>query len=48
VWVQASPEQRDRFQQLFFREGIAFVENGFVRTAVTAWTFSYLRPIDWE
>ena len=45
LWVQASLNQRQRFQQLFFPEGIAFDGNGFVRTAVTAPAFSYLRPI---
>jgi len=44
-WVQASLEQRQRFQQLFFPDGISFDGNGFVRTAVTAPAFSYLRPI---
>jgi hypothetical protein len=29
-----------------FSEGIAFDGNGFVRTAVTAPAFSYLRPIE--
>jgi hypothetical protein len=39
-------EQRQRFQQLFFPEGIAFDGNGFVGTAVTAPVFSYLRRIE--
>jgi hypothetical protein len=43
LWVQASLEQRQRFQQLFFPDGIAFDGNGFVGTAVTAPAFSYLR-----
>jgi hypothetical protein len=46
LWVQASLDQRQRFQQLFFPEGISFDGNGFVRTAVTAPAFSYLRPIE--
>jgi hypothetical protein len=46
LWVQASLEQRQRFQQLFFPDGIGFEGNGFVRTAVTAPVFSYLRPIE--
>jgi site-specific DNA recombinase len=46
LWVQASLEQRQRFQQLFFPEGIAFDGNGFIGTAVTAPAFSYLRPIE--
>ena len=48
LWVHASLEQRQRFQQLFFPEGISFGGNGFVRTAVTAPAFSYLRPIERE
>jgi hypothetical protein len=40
---QASLEQRQRFQRLFFPDGIAFDGNGFVGTAVTAPAFSYLR-----
>jgi hypothetical protein len=46
LWVPASLEQRQRFQQLFFPDGIAFNGNGFVRTVVTAPAFSYLRPIE--
>jgi hypothetical protein len=48
LWVQASLEQRQRFQQLFFPHGISFGRNGFVRTAVTAPAFSYLRPLESE
>jgi len=44
--VQASLDQRQRFQQLFFPEGIAFDGSGFVGTAVTAPAFSYLRTIE--
>jgi hypothetical protein len=46
LWVQASLEQRQRFQQLFFPEGIAFDGNRFVRTAATAPAFRYLRGIE--
>ena len=46
LWVQASLEQRRRFQQLFFTDGIAFDGNDFVRTRVTAPAFSYLRTIE--
>jgi hypothetical protein len=46
LWVQASLEQRQRFQQLFFRNGIAFDGNRFVRTGVTAPVFNYLREIE--
>lgn len=44
-WVQASLEQRQRSQQLFFRDGIAFDGNGFVRTVVTAPASNYLQEI---
>jgi site-specific DNA recombinase len=46
LWVQASLEQRQRFQQLFFPEGIAFDGSAFVGTAATAPAFSYLRTIE--
>ncbi len=46
LWVQASLEQRQRLQQLFFPEGVAFDGNGFVGTAVTAPAFSYLQPVE--
>ena len=45
LWVQASLEQRQRFQQLFFPDGIAFDGNQFVRTGATAPAFNYLREI---
>jgi hypothetical protein len=48
LWVQASLDQRQRFQQLFFPNGIAFDGNRFVRTGVTAPAFSYLRQIETE
>lgn len=41
LWVQASLEQRQRFQQLFVPDGIAFDGDGCVRTAVTAPAFNY-------
>jgi site-specific DNA recombinase len=44
LWVQASLEQRQRLQQLFFPEGIAFDGKAFVRTAVTAAGFNWLQP----
>jgi hypothetical protein len=46
LWLQASLEQRQRFQQLFFPDGIAFDGKGFVGTRVTAPAFSYLREIE--
>jgi DNA invertase Pin-like site-specific DNA recombinase len=48
LWVQASLDQRQRFQQLFFPDGIAFDGNRFVRTGATAPAFSYLRGIRTE
>jgi hypothetical protein len=48
MWAQASLEQRQRFQQLFFPDGIAFDGKGFVGTRVTAPAFSYLRPTEDE
>ena len=45
LWVQASLEQRQRFQQLFFPDGIAFDGKGFVGTRATAPGFNYLQPI---
>jgi hypothetical protein len=45
LWVQASLNQRQRFQQLFFPDGIAFDGNCFIGTGVTAPAFSYLREI---
>ena len=44
LWVQASLEQRQRLQQLFFPEGISFDGKDFVRTAVTAPAFNWLQP----
>ena len=43
LWVLASLNQRQRFQQLFFPDGIAFDGNRFIGTGVTAPAFSYLR-----
>lgn len=45
LWVQASLDQRQRLQQLFFPEGIAFDGNGFVRTAASTRAFSDLTEI---
>jgi hypothetical protein len=45
LWVQASLDQRQRFQQLFFPDGIAFDGKSFVGTAATAPAFSYLPPM---
>jgi hypothetical protein len=46
LWVQASLEQRQRFQQLFFPDGITFDGNRFVRTGATAPAFNYFRGIE--
>jgi hypothetical protein len=48
LWVQASLDQRQRFQQLFFPDGIAFDGNRFIGTGATAPIFSYLREIRTE
>jgi hypothetical protein len=42
--VEASLGYKQRLQQLFFPEGIAFDGNRFNRTAATAPLFSYLAP----
>jgi hypothetical protein len=44
LWVQASLDYKQRLQQLFFPEGIAFDGNRFQRTAATAPLFNYLAP----
>ena len=48
LWVQASLDQRQWFQQLFFPNGIAFDGKRFVGTGATAPAFSYLRGIRTE
>ena len=42
LWVQASLNQKQRLQQLFFPERVAFDGNRFNRTAATAPFFTYL------
>jgi len=44
LWVQASLDYKQRLQQLFFPQGVAFDGNRFNRTAVTATLFKYLAP----
>ncbi len=44
LWVQAPLDYRQRLQELFFPEGIAFDGNQFNRTAATAPLFNYLAP----
>ena len=45
LWVQASLDYKQRLQELFFPEGIAYDGNRFNRTAATAPLFNYLaRP----
>jgi hypothetical protein len=44
LWVQAPLDYKQRLQQLFFPEGIAYDGNRFNRTAVTAPLFNYLAP----
>ena len=46
LWVQASLDQRQRFQQLFFPKGIAFDGKRFVGTGITAPAFSNLPEVE--
>ena len=46
LWIQASLEQRQRLQRLFFPEGVAFSGKSFDRTVVKSSLFEYLRPLD--
>ena len=46
LWVQASLNQKQRLQQLFFPDGISFDGKRFVRTAVTTHAFNYLTCAD--
>jgi hypothetical protein len=46
LWIQSSLDQRQRLQQLFFPEGVAFNRNQFDPTAVTSSAFMYLRPVE--
>ncbi len=46
LWVQASLDQRQRLQQLFFPDGVVFDGQSFVRTGVSTHAFKYLTPID--
>jgi site-specific DNA recombinase len=46
LWVQASLDYKQRLQQLFFPEGIAYDGSRFNRTAVTAPLFKYLASSD--
>ena len=45
LWVQASLEQRQRLQQLFFPDGVAFDGKRFVRTGLSSHAFKYLAPV---
>ena len=44
LWVHASLDYKQRLQELFFPEGIAYDGNRFNRTAATAPLFNYLAP----
>ena len=46
LWIQASLEQRQRLQRLFFPQGVAFSGKAFDRTVVTSSLFEYLRPLE--
>jgi site-specific DNA recombinase len=45
LWVQASLDQRQRLQQLFFPEGVAFDGKQFIRTGVSTPAFKYLTAV---
>ena len=45
LWVQASLNQKQRLQQLFFGDGVAFDGQQFVRTALTVNAFNYLTTV---
>lgn len=46
LWVQASLDDKQRLQQLFFPEGLAYDGERFNRTAVTAPHFRYSAPAE--
>lgn len=46
LWVQASLNQKQRLQQVFFPEGVHFDGKGFVGTGVTLPVFNYLVPVE--
>jgi len=46
LWVQASLNQRQRLQQLFFPDGVVFDGYRLSRTATTARVFNYLPPAE--
>jgi hypothetical protein len=46
LWVQASLDQKQRLQRLFFGDGVTFDGKQFVRTAVTANAFKYLTAVE--
>jgi hypothetical protein len=45
LWVQSSLNQKQRLQQLFFPEGVAFDGKRFVRTGVSTPAFKYLTAV---
>jgi site-specific DNA recombinase len=46
TWIQASLEQKQRLQALFFPDGITFDGTAFYRTNLTGCAFSYLELFD--
>jgi len=46
LWVQASLEQRQRLQRLFFPDGVVFDRNRFVRTGLRTHAFKYLTSVE--
>ena len=46
LWVQASLDQRQRLQRLFFPDGVVFDGKRFVRTGVSTPAFKYLTAVE--
>ena len=46
LWVQASLNQKQRLQQLFFPEGVRFDGRRLVGTGITLSVFNYLTPVE--
>ena len=46
LWVQASLDQRQRLQRLFFPGGVVFDGKRFVRTGVSTPEFKYLTSVE--
>ena len=46
LWVQASLDQRQRLQRLFFPDGVVFDGKRFIRTGVSTPAFKYLTSVE--